>query len=336
MPKVSVCIPTYNTANYIGQAIESVLMQTYNDYEIVVSDNASEDNTKEIVNSFHDSRIRYFRNEENLGYSKNVRKLIYTLANGEYGVILCADDYWICKDLIKEAVKQLETNDNVGVVFSDTEVRYDGYRKKIIDSKNKGICPGKWVLDIILRGHWGEDLWYNLSSTFFQISIAREVRAYFEDMLGATDVMMWLKMATVCDFYNLGILSSVYRVHSQQLAKEITQLKKYEEETIIFEKMRDFIIQEHPEFMECCNSKNYKEYTKNRVNRILVNSIPSIAVSADNKIDTAKYLARIVSIKPGVLWRLKFLVYSATSLILPQKILLKIREKSRNMRNKSV
>jgi len=68
-PKVSVVIPTYNRAHLVGRAIRSVLNQTYQDFEIIVVDDGSTDNTKEVVKSFNDPRIRYIRHEKNRGGS---------------------------------------------------------------------------------------------------------------------------------------------------------------------------------------------------------------------------------------------------------------------------
>jgi cellulose synthase/poly-beta-1,6-N-acetylglucosamine synthase-like glycosyltransferase len=66
-PTVSVIIPTYNRAHLVGRAIRSVLNQTFQDFEIIVVDDGSTDNTEEVVKGFNDPRIRYIRHEENRG-----------------------------------------------------------------------------------------------------------------------------------------------------------------------------------------------------------------------------------------------------------------------------
>lgn len=82
---ISIGIPVYNGENYIGKAIGSLLSQTFQDFEIVISDNASTDATSEIVRSFteRDPRIRYFRNARNIGAQPNFNR-VFELANGEY------------------------------------------------------------------------------------------------------------------------------------------------------------------------------------------------------------------------------------------------------------
>lgn len=92
-PKVSVCIPTFNRAHFLPDAIASVLAQTYRDFELIISDNASSDRTQELLASYSDPRIRVHRNAANIGLVGNFRRC-FELARGEYAVILGSDDYW--------------------------------------------------------------------------------------------------------------------------------------------------------------------------------------------------------------------------------------------------
>ena len=92
MPKVSVLIPTYNYARYIGEAIESVLNQTFTDFELIIIDDQSKDNTDEVVAKYlHDPRVSYHKNPVNLGLVGNFNRAL-ELANGEYIKFLLADD----------------------------------------------------------------------------------------------------------------------------------------------------------------------------------------------------------------------------------------------------
>ena len=83
MAKVSVCIPTYNRANLLPYAVNSVLNQTYNDFELIITDDGSKDNTAEVVSQWNDSRIRYIRHLQNIGKSNNMRSG-FDAATGEY------------------------------------------------------------------------------------------------------------------------------------------------------------------------------------------------------------------------------------------------------------
>ena len=93
--KLSICIPTYNRARFIPDAIDSILSQATDEVEIVVSDNASTDNTQDIIVEYQKSNknLKYFRHSENVGPDKNFQKLI-ELSKGEYCIILGSDDWF--------------------------------------------------------------------------------------------------------------------------------------------------------------------------------------------------------------------------------------------------
>ena len=91
MPKISVILPAYNAENYISQAIDSILAQTYGDFEFIILNDCSTDGTERIILSFDDPRIRYVRNEQNLGVAATLNRGL-ELAAGEYIARMDADD----------------------------------------------------------------------------------------------------------------------------------------------------------------------------------------------------------------------------------------------------
>src|SRR5262245_47649967 len=91
MPRISVCIPTYNTARYLPEAIESVLAQTYDDFELVICDNASTDATPQLCRRYDDPRVRYVRFDELVNQGNNWNRCL-RLARGDYIALLHADD----------------------------------------------------------------------------------------------------------------------------------------------------------------------------------------------------------------------------------------------------
>lgn len=93
-PRVSVCIPTYNRATTLKKTIDAVLRQTFEDWEIIVCDDASTDDTEQVVRAFDDSRIQYFRNESNLGLYPNWNRCI-GLASGDYVAIFHDHDIYL-------------------------------------------------------------------------------------------------------------------------------------------------------------------------------------------------------------------------------------------------
>jgi glycosyltransferase involved in cell wall biosynthesis len=120
LPNVSVCIPTYNTGRYLPEAIESVLRQDYDDYELVICDDVSTDNTPAICRSYDDPRIRYVRYKENAGQAGNFNRCLQE-ARGEYLTILHADD-WLLPGFISDRVRHLNGDSSLGFVFGAVQI----------------------------------------------------------------------------------------------------------------------------------------------------------------------------------------------------------------------
>jgi len=118
--KVSVIIPTYNRAHLLTQAIDSVLAQTFKDFELIVVDNYSSDNTESVIKSYDDRRIRYFKNQNNGLVSVN-RNYGIQKSRGEYIAFLDDDDLWLPEKLEKQ-VKLLDSNKELGLVYSDIHI----------------------------------------------------------------------------------------------------------------------------------------------------------------------------------------------------------------------
>ncbi|BAY81835.1 glycosyltransferase [Calothrix parasitica NIES-267] len=116
-PLVSIITPTYNRPEYLRLALESAVQQTYQNIEIIVSDNCSPENPESIVKSFGDSRIRFFRNQSNLGMFPNTM-IAFKKARGKYVASLLDDDLWE-KDFLAKLVPSLEANSNLALAFCD-------------------------------------------------------------------------------------------------------------------------------------------------------------------------------------------------------------------------
>lgn len=123
IPLVSVLITTFNRSRLVPRAINSVLNQTFDDFEIVVIDDCSTDDTREVIARIHDPRIRYIRNDVNVGATHgdraHVRRFVYELMRGKYFVYLCDDDYWLPCNLLERQVWMHETNPDLAFVFGN-------------------------------------------------------------------------------------------------------------------------------------------------------------------------------------------------------------------------
>jgi glycosyltransferase involved in cell wall biosynthesis len=115
-PRVSVVLPAYNAGPYLKATIESALGQTWTDFELIALDNASTDDTPDIVRGFPDRRIRFRRNERNLGFAGNVN-LGLSLAAGDHVAVLNADDIWE-PDFLARTVARLDAEPALGMVHT--------------------------------------------------------------------------------------------------------------------------------------------------------------------------------------------------------------------------
>jgi glycosyltransferase involved in cell wall biosynthesis len=118
LPLVSIMIPTFNQAGFLQAAIQSALGQDYGNLEVVVSDDCSGDGSREVVEGFlSDSRIRYFRNDSNLGRVANYKHSLENLAQGEWVTNLDADDYYTDRSFISRAINLITQYGDKHIVF---------------------------------------------------------------------------------------------------------------------------------------------------------------------------------------------------------------------------
>jgi hypothetical protein len=122
-PLVSILITTYNRCRLLRRAIGSVLMQSFGDFEIVVIDDCSSDDTPTVVASIADPRIRYYRNETNQGAVHgdriHVRRFLNELMRGKYFCYLCDDDYWLPPTLLERQIALFHAHPNLAFVFGN-------------------------------------------------------------------------------------------------------------------------------------------------------------------------------------------------------------------------
>jgi glycosyltransferase involved in cell wall biosynthesis len=121
-PRVSVAVPVYNGERYVAQCLESLLAQSFTDFELVISDNASTDGTEEICRRYEaqDRRVRYVRRTENIGGPGNFRH-VFSLCRGTYHKWSTADDYWH-PDFLREAVPVLDARPDVVLCYPKTRL----------------------------------------------------------------------------------------------------------------------------------------------------------------------------------------------------------------------
>lgn len=209
MTKVSVIIPAYNYAAYLAQAIESMLAQSLNDYEIIVIDDASSDDTPKVVASFGD-RIRYFRNDVNGGLSFSRNRGI-SVSTGEYLVFLDADDV-LLKDKLESQVQFLDTHSEFGVAYSDTvfcDVAGEdlGMRFSGVRSPHSGD-----VLEAVCRNNL-----FPIHAAMVRRRCLDVVGRFEEYYHPAQDWHLWLRLAGITRFHYENRVLCKYRVHRHNM-----------------------------------------------------------------------------------------------------------------------
>lgn len=126
-PSVSILISTYNSERFIAGAIDSALAQTWPNFEIVVIDDASTDRTREIITSYKDDRIRYIRQEKNIGILLT-RNNLFKEARGDFFTFLDSDDRYL-PDKIKEEAEFLLKHSDYAAVYCDMRCFFDDPKK---------------------------------------------------------------------------------------------------------------------------------------------------------------------------------------------------------------
>lgn len=237
IPRVSVCIPTYNHAHFIGQAIESVLVQTYADFELVVVDNCSTDNTRELVSTFSaiDQRIRYVCNERNVGPQENLNRCLAEAA-GEYVKILCADDF-IAPTCLEKSIQLLNDHPRVTLVSSARQIvdeQLNPLRVAAFAVKDQ-LLDGKFVINYTLfNGNYiGEP-----SAALFR---RRDADAGFNKAFRLMiDVEFWLRLLEQGDFAFIAEPLCSFRIHGgQETNSVVASLDFIDEELALLRKYAD-------------------------------------------------------------------------------------------------
>jgi glycosyltransferase involved in cell wall biosynthesis len=146
-PKVSFVIPCYKLAHFLGDCVNSILAQSYDDFEALIMDDCSPDNTAEIARQFKDPRVIHVRNETNLGLVLNYKKGV-ELSRGRYVWAISADDCLRSKSVLQRYVDFLDKNPQVGFVFCPA--------MSLIEGKECGVNDwSAWPGDVdrTLSGH---------------------------------------------------------------------------------------------------------------------------------------------------------------------------------------
>ena len=231
-PLVSICTPTYNRPDLLERALRSCLAQTFQDFEIIVTDNSTDDLSGKLIARLNDPRIRYFKNEKNLGPVGNTSRATF-LATGKYIKTLMDDDL-LKPPCLEKMVEALESNPSAGVAMAPME---------IIDENDRRIFPRFYVFRkmqyryryqvgdglvgkrTILREFLTRDYPCCVpSGILFRAEIFKKFGMFDESADFAADLAKCMEAATEYDFYYIDQVLSSWRLmadnHTASLHKK--------------------------------------------------------------------------------------------------------------------
>lgn len=213
---ISIGLPTYNRAALLPRAIESVLAQTFSDFELIVVDDGSTDNTKEVIESFCDARIRYIRHETNKGLMAS-RNTALRYARGRFIAFQDSDDWWDPEKLQEETAILEKAPSEVGAVYSRMEKRYHNGTKETFPVEGAETAEGN-----LLRSFLGGGYIVTLQALLMRRECLEKVGMFDEHFSVFGDAEFIIRFVAHYEF----LYNPVVRAHLEVQADSISRNKK--------------------------------------------------------------------------------------------------------------
>jgi glycosyltransferase involved in cell wall biosynthesis len=224
-PLVTVLLPVYNGGNFLKETIQSILDQTYENFEFIIINDCSTDNSENIIQDFNDKRISYIKNNQNLELINTLNKGI-TISKGKYIVRIDADDI-AHRERISRQVLYMEENSDV-----------------IVCGSNVALIKNNIITNEIIEYHSdSNDIKFalNFYCPFIHPSIIIRKEILIKNKLKfdlefkhAEDYFLWTQLAAYGEFYNIPEVLTYYRLHEHQISHvnkqyQIEQMKRIQE-----------------------------------------------------------------------------------------------------------
>jgi glycosyltransferase involved in cell wall biosynthesis len=222
LPKISVLIPTYNYAHFLDETIQSVLNQSFRDFELIIVDNHSTDNTEEVIKKYlADPRVSYHKNGKNLGLVGNWNMCL-SYPKAEYIKFICADDK-IHPEMLDKFYAVMELYPNVSLITCDKQL-FDG-QPWLVELPLRHLQSGKKVIfDTMTSKSWiGEP-----TSVMFRKSNLN-LGTFRSDYTLHVDWEMWNRQLTVGDCYIIPEALAYVRAHASQHTRGVSNKACFEE-----------------------------------------------------------------------------------------------------------
>ena len=219
-PLVSICMPTYNGSKHISEAIESILNQSFSNFELLIIDDGSSDDTVSIIKSFSDDRIRFIQNVKNCGLVGNWNRCL-SEAKGSYIRFLFQDDI-MSGDSLEKQVDAFRGNSMVSLCFGASCVINDQGRVTMRRRpfKRSRIFNGDEIMHRSFRTYnfYGEP-----SNVMFSMSASKRVGSFDDSMTYAPDWDYWLRLSSCGDVAYVDEELSRFRVNTESMTGKLFQ-----------------------------------------------------------------------------------------------------------------
>lgn len=222
-PVVSFMVPCYRLAHLLPDCLVSILSQTYENFEILVMDDCSPDNTPEVARSFNDSRVIHVRNEPNLGHLRNYNKGI-RLCRGKYVWLISADDYLRRPYILQRYVEVLEKHPNVGYTFCAGVGVRDGRETGLLeysqfDTRDRIMSGHAWLKQLLVKNI------VLAPSGLVRRECYEQLGGFPLDMPWAGDWYLWLLYALHSDVAYFAEPMVCYRQHGLSMTNQLNRNK---------------------------------------------------------------------------------------------------------------
>lgn len=307
-PFFSIIIPTYNRINYLKRAVHCILLQDFKDFEIIIADNNSTDNTQHLIKNFKRKEIIYFKNNRNIGLIPNLKKGM-KIARGKYVILHGDDDFIIYQDCLKQAYNLIKKR-NYGFIrlntlhFSYKKNRIFDYKKIL---KDLAIEPKQKSEDIVR---------FLTKAEFSTISgvIYRNYKDAYKEVF-FSESGPWFRI----------VFKNVYKYGGYLLAKHnfILTWARSSDSLYMLQKGKLKFENYYQEVSKVVHRKYYNDFLKDELKMgVILMSSAKVNTSLQNFFNLSK---RIIYLSPDYKYSFRFWVYFFSALLAPKFILRLIR-----------
>ena len=297
MTRVSVAIPVYNGEKYLRPAIESVLAQDFDDFELIICDNASKDTTPQICAAYRDPRLRYLRFDELVPAGANWNRCL-TAGRAEYVVLLHADDV-LRPSFLRKTVALLDANPDVGLVHCTVQ-HIDRLGNDLLvqrlHERDQIDRERRTFEELLVAG-----CVINPSGVIVRRSVYDAVGPFTSEVVWGIDWHMWLRIAMQTSVAYLAEILAMYREHAQSGTSDVLPSGRNATDELWV--LRDVLAR-----MEATNAADARRLRARAMRQLGHRTwcFAELMVRAGHRVPARKNLVRAARISPRLLFTFRF------------------------------